>query len=137
MAMPVCDWLDKDVNECYFWHGSGKSPDGSIDLIDSITTVGCEPSDENSENMEVADGASSRFAKNTSMFGAGVYLADLSWKANLYVPCPLCHQGAYFRDPCFCKPADVEKGPAYRMLLCRTAMGRIHVENRYSDKRYK
>eukprot|EP00929_Paragymnodinium_shiwhaense_P014714 TRINITY_DN12266_c0_g1_i1.p1 TRINITY_DN12266_c0_g1~~TRINITY_DN12266_c0_g1_i1.p1 ORF type:complete len:771 (+),score=212.07 TRINITY_DN12266_c0_g1_i1:66-2378(+) len=140
MAMPTCEWLDSDVNESYFWHGSGKSPDGSVDLIDAIVTVGCEPSDENSENMElteVADGASSRFAKNTSMFGSGVYLADLSSKANLYVPCPLCHQGAYFRDPCFCSPSDVEKGPCYRMLLCRAVMGRVYIENKYTEKRYK
>merc|ERR1740123_2493872 len=90
MATPLCDWLDQDVNETYFWHGSGKSSDGKIDLIDAIVAAGCEPSDENSEVMEVSDGASSRFAKNSSMFGSGVYLADISTKANLYSPCSVC-----------------------------------------------
>jgi len=137
MAVPKCDWLDEDVLEAYFWHGSGKSSDGSIDLIDAIVSVGHEPSDENSAVMEVSDGASSRFAKNTSMFGSGVYLADLSSKANLYVPCPRCNQGAYFRDPCHCSVKDVEAAPPYRMLLCRAVMGRVYVERKYMDARYK
>jgi len=137
MALPRCEWLDADVNEAYFWHGSGKSSDGSIDLIDAIVSVGHEPSDENSEIMEVSDGASSRFAKNSSMFGSGVYLADISSKANLYVPCPVCHQGAYFRDPCHCSKKDVDKAPPYRMLLCRAVLGRVYVERKYQDARYK
>jgi len=137
MATPLCDWLDQDVNEAYFWHGSGKSPDGKVDLIDAIVSVGHEPSDENAAVMEVSDGASSRFAKNTSMFGSGVYLADLSSKANLYVPCPVCHQGAYFRDPCHCTVKEVEAAQPYRMLLCRAVLGRVYVEKKYSDARYK
>lgn len=137
MAIPRCTWLDHDVNEAYFWHGSGKSPDGSVDLIDSIVSVGHEPSDENSEVMEVCDGASSRFAKTSSMFGSGVYLADLSSKANLYVPCPKCYQGAYFRDDCTCSKTDIEKADPYRMLLCRALLGRVHVEKKYKDARYK
>jgi len=137
MALPVCDWLDKDVNEAYFWHGSGKSPDGSVDLVDAITSTGHAPSDENGEVMEVTDGASSRFAKNTSMFGSGVYLADVSTKANLYVPCPTCYQGSYFRGSCSCSKATVENGEPYRMLLCRAVLGRVYVERSYSDKRYK
>merc|ERR1711879_573305 len=96
-----------------------------------------EPSDENSETMEVSDGASARFAKTSSMFGSGVYLADISSKANLYVPCPLCHQGAYFRDPCKCNKKDFEAAPPYRMLLCRAVLGRVHVERKYRDSRYK
>lgn len=137
MAMPSCDWLDASVGEAYFWHGSGKSSDGSVDLIEAIISVGHEPSDENAAVMEVADGASARFAKNTSMFGAGVYLADIASKANLYVPCPRCHQGAYFRDPCHCSMAEVEKTVPYRMLLCRATMGRVYVERKYKDSRYK
>eukprot|EP00930_Biecheleria_cincta_P046271 TRINITY_DN31906_c0_g2_i1.p1 TRINITY_DN31906_c0_g2~~TRINITY_DN31906_c0_g2_i1.p1 ORF type:complete len:763 (-),score=145.99 TRINITY_DN31906_c0_g2_i1:151-2439(-) len=137
MAIPRCTWLDQDVNEAYFWHGSGKSPDGTIDLVDSIVSVGHEPSDENSEVMEVSDGASSRFAKTSSMFGSGVYLADLSSKANLYVPCPKCYQGAYFRDPCTCTKKDIEKADPYRMLLCRAVLGRVHIEKKYKDERYK
>jgi len=137
MAMPQSTWLDPDVGEAYFWHGSGKSADGSVDLIDAIVSVGHEPSEENSEEMAVSDGASSRFAKVTSMFGAGVYLADIASKANLYVPCPVCHQGAYFRDPCHCSMADVEKKGPYRMLLCRAAMGRVYVEKKYKEARYK
>mmetsp|Transcript_26595 Transcript_26595/g.61094 ORF Transcript_26595/g.61094 Transcript_26595/m.61094 type:complete len:737 (+) Transcript_26595:72-2282(+) len=137
MAMPSCDWLDSDVNEVYFWHGSGKSSDGKVDLIDAIVSVGHEPSDENSAVMEVSDGASSRFAKNTSMFGSGVYLADIASKANLYVPCPVCHGGAYFRDPCHCSMKDVQAGQPYRMLLCRAAMGKVHIEKKYKDERYK
>jgi len=136
-AMPKCEWLDSDVGEAYFWHGSGKSADGSVDLVEAIVSVGHEPSDENSEVMEVSDGASSRFAKTTSMFGAGVYLADIASKANLYVPCPKCHQGAYFRDPCHCSMAEVEKCEPYRMLLCRAAMGRMYVERKYKEDRYK
>jgi len=137
MAIPRCTWLDHDVNEAYFWHGSGKSADGTIDLIDSIVSVGHEPSDENSEVMEVSDGASSRFAKTSSMFGSGVYLADLSSKANLYVPCPKCYQGAYFRDACTCTKKDIEKADPYRMLLCRAVLGRVHIEKKYKDERYK
>eukprot|EP00928_Gymnodinium_smaydae_P037974 TRINITY_DN26297_c0_g1_i1.p1 TRINITY_DN26297_c0_g1~~TRINITY_DN26297_c0_g1_i1.p1 ORF type:complete len:779 (-),score=181.39 TRINITY_DN26297_c0_g1_i1:37-2373(-) len=137
MAMPECDWLDRSVNEAYFWHGSGKSPDGSVDLVDAIVSCGHEPSDENGEVMEVSDGASSRFAKNTSMFGSGVYLADIASKANLYVPCSVCHQGSYFRDPCHCSKKDVDAAPPYRMLLCRAALGRVYVEKKYSEERYK
>lgn len=136
-ALPLCEWLDHEINEVYFWHGSGKSADGKVDLVDAIVSVGHEPSDENSAVMEVSDGASSRFAKNSSMFGSGVYLADISTKANLYVPCPLCHQGAYFRDPCHCSKKDVESASPYRMLLCRAVLGRIYVERKYSDARYK
>jgi len=137
MAMPSCEWLDQDVNEAYFWHGSGKSSDGSVDLIDAIVAAGHEPSDENSEVMEVSDGASSRFAKNSSMFGSGVYLADISSKANLYVPCPVCFGGAYFRDPCHCSKKEVDGAQPYRMLLCRAVLGRVYVERKYSDERYK
>lgn len=137
MAMPTCDWLDKDVNEAYFWHGSGKSADGKIDLVDAIVSVGHEPSDENSEVMEVSDGASSRFAKTSSMFGSGVYLADISSKANLYVPCSVCYGGAYFRHSCSCTKAAVEKALPYRMLLCRAVLGRVYVERKYKDSRYK
>merc|ERR1719215_2182930 len=87
--------------------------------------------------MEVSDGASSRFAKVSSMFGSGVYLADIASKANLYVPCPKCYGGAYFRDPCFCSAAEVEKAEPYRMLLCRAAMGKVYIEKKYKDARYK
>mmetsp|Transcript_39159 Transcript_39159/g.92137 ORF Transcript_39159/g.92137 Transcript_39159/m.92137 type:complete len:743 (+) Transcript_39159:99-2327(+) len=137
MAMPKCDWLDADINEAYFWHGSGKSPDGKVDLIDAIVSVGHEPSDENSAVMEVSDGASSRFAKNSSMFGSGVYLADIASKANLYVPCPRCFGGAYFRDPCTCSLKEVQGSEPYRMLLCRAVMGKVHIEKKYKDERYK
>merc|ERR1711879_442776 len=96
-----------------------------------------EPSDENSETMEVSDGASARFAKTTSMFGSGVYLADISSKANLYVPCPVCHGGAYFRHSCSCSVASVEKASPYRMLLCRAVLGKVYIEKKYSASRYK
>jgi len=106
-------------------------------LIEAIVSTGVEPSDENGEVMEVADGASSRFAKTTSMFGSGVYLADIASKANLYVPCSICYQGAYFRDPCHCKLDAVNKAAPYRMLLCRAAMGKVYIERKYKDDRYK
>merc|ERR1711862_15803 len=77
------------------------------------------------------------FAKTSSMFGSGVYLADLSSKANLYVPCPVCHGGAYFRKPCKCTKAAVEKAGSYRMLLCRSVLGKVYVEKKYKDSRYK
>merc|ERR1712060_506631 len=62
MALPRSAWLDADVNESYFWHGSGKSADGKVDLIDAIVSAGHEPSDETYAVMEVSGGASSRFA---------------------------------------------------------------------------
>merc|ERR1712151_1217987 len=121
------------MGEVYFWHGSGKSPDGSVDLIDAITGGGFQHSNDNAEVMEVEDGASTRFA----MFGSGCYFADVSTKANLYVPCPLCNQGSYFRSPCQCSKEDMEKVAPYRMLLCRAVMGRIYVERQYEGERYK
>eukprot|EP00929_Paragymnodinium_shiwhaense_P062950 TRINITY_DN31467_c0_g1_i3.p1 TRINITY_DN31467_c0_g1~~TRINITY_DN31467_c0_g1_i3.p1 ORF type:complete len:454 (-),score=28.83 TRINITY_DN31467_c0_g1_i3:337-1698(-) len=133
MALPECDWLDHEANERYFWHGTGKSPDGSKDLLKCITTEGIEPSDEDSELAEVADGASSRFSKETSMFGSGIYLADLSSKANLYVPCPICHGGAYFRHTCQCGFNLLDADP-YSMLLCRAALGRVHVETNFKEE---
>mmetsp|Transcript_59632 Transcript_59632/g.126287 ORF Transcript_59632/g.126287 Transcript_59632/m.126287 type:complete len:758 (-) Transcript_59632:198-2471(-) len=137
MAMPLCSWLDQDVMESYFWHGCGKSEDGSLDSIDAIIDVGPIATEGNPTEMVVNDGASSRFSKPTSMFGAGVYLADLSSKANLYVPCPKCHKGAYFRDLCKCSPQDVEDAGPYRMLLMRAALGRVHIEHNHKDEAYK
>lgn len=137
MAVPQCPWLDASVNEAYFWHGSGKNADGTVDLIDAIVSTGHTCSDESNAEMVVADGASSRFAKTSSMFGSGVYLADISSKANLYVPCPVCHGGAYFRHSCSCSKADVDKAVPYRMLLCRATLGRVYIEKAYKDSRYK
>lgn len=140
MAIPACEWLDADVNEAYLWHGSGKSADGEVDLINAIISKGHIPiqeSDKEGQGMEVPDGASARFAKTTSMFGSGVYLADVSTKANLYVPCPRCHGGAYFRHECQCSPDQVESAGLYRMLVCRVVLGRVYVEKDYEEVKYK
>merc|ERR1712183_75317 len=87
--------------------------------------------------LEVSLGATSRVAKTDSMFGSGVYLADLASKANLYVPCPICHQGAYFRNKCTCSKEDVDKAVPYRMFLMRATLGKVYIEKEYEDERYK
>eukprot|EP00971_Amphidinium_carterae_P264905 5254776-Amphidinium_carterae.1 len=164
MAMKKCTWLDADINEAYFWHGSGKSADGTRDLIESMVSFGLEVSEEE-DVLDVplgpperrcvgiippnaswrvkrqrtgavsrrlssyAQGPSARCAAPTSMYGIGVYLADLASKANLYVPCPVCYQGSRDRAPCTCTRDVVEgAGEPYRMLLCRGALGTVHVE---------
>mmetsp|Transcript_39339 Transcript_39339/g.90907 ORF Transcript_39339/g.90907 Transcript_39339/m.90907 type:complete len:700 (+) Transcript_39339:77-2176(+) len=138
-AIPSCTWLDKDINEAYLWHGTGWTEDGKLDILESIVDVGAAPSsppcDHSDDAMEVEGGTTTRTSKKTSMFGVGVYLADLSSKANLYVPCPNCRRGSYFRKSCGCSPGDVKE--PYRMLLCRAALGQVYIEGDYDEKRYK
>jgi len=36
-----------------------------------------------------------------------------------------------------CSKKDVDAAAPYRMLLCRAALGRVYVEQKYKDERYK
>mmetsp|Transcript_21870 Transcript_21870/g.49860 ORF Transcript_21870/g.49860 Transcript_21870/m.49860 type:complete len:718 (+) Transcript_21870:72-2225(+) len=139
-AMPKCEWLDQSINEAYFWHGSGKAKDPPHrDLIDAMVALDKQHCDTDMSDeacvMHCPDGPSARAAKSTGMFGAGVYLADLASKANLYVPCPACNGGVYGRPKCECTKKTVEatKQP-YRMLLCRGVLGRMHIQSEWTKE---
>jgi len=125
--------LDERLNEQYFWHGTGKTALETI-IRPGKTSLGASADELFSET--VSEGMVGRFSAGTAMFGSGLYLADLSSKANLYVPCPLCNKGSYYRERCDCSAADVAAGPAYRMLLCRAVLGRIYVELNHDAARY-
>eukprot|EP00927_Polykrikos_kofoidii_P063969 TRINITY_DN5889_c1_g3_i1.p1 TRINITY_DN5889_c1_g3~~TRINITY_DN5889_c1_g3_i1.p1 ORF type:complete len:718 (-),score=111.87 TRINITY_DN5889_c1_g3_i1:47-2056(-) len=137
--MPTADdsWgLDKTILEQYFWHGTGKSADGSIDIIEAIVSANQGDADASLFEQTVSEGMVGRHSTH-AMFGPGLYLADLSSKSNLYVPCPQCNGGSYFRPKCECDPATVEAGPAYRMILCRAVLGRVWVDINFNESLYK
>mmetsp|Transcript_24522 Transcript_24522/g.53357 ORF Transcript_24522/g.53357 Transcript_24522/m.53357 type:complete len:639 (-) Transcript_24522:209-2125(-) len=140
---PYKKWLDEEILETYMWHGTG------AEAIDAIVGKGTWAPPE--EDMEGLHGVTSRCCSEKSMFGQGVYLADLSSKANLYVSCPSCGKcagtinGVRHKQDCHCFAEDVKKKGCYRMLLCRAALGRVHVEAEYKvsetgeqwDEKYK
>eukprot|EP00927_Polykrikos_kofoidii_P063968 TRINITY_DN5889_c1_g2_i1.p1 TRINITY_DN5889_c1_g2~~TRINITY_DN5889_c1_g2_i1.p1 ORF type:complete len:704 (-),score=100.96 TRINITY_DN5889_c1_g2_i1:13-2124(-) len=137
--MPTADgsWgLDATILEQYFWHGTGKSADGSMDIIEAIVSSDQGSVDKSFFEQTVSEGMVGRHSMH-AMFGPGLYLADLSSKSNLYVPCPQCNGGSYFRPKCQCDPAVVEAGPAYRMILCRSVLGRVYVDTNFDTSRYQ
>ena len=124
---PPADLLT-GVNEGWYFHGTGPI-DARTDIIDSITkgfalddTVMLSAEDQIFESQ----GMNARYSSPQGMFGGGVYLADLSSKANLYVTCPSCFGGAY-RGPkvVACTCTEEPKGE-YRMLLCRALLGKVY-----------
>ena len=121
---PLCE----GVNEGWFFHGTGPVS-ATSDIIDLVTkgsvlddTVMLSAEDQLTESQ----GMNARFSDTKGMFGGGVYLADLSSKANLYVTCPGCFGGAY-RGPkvADCKCTSAPTAP-YRMLICRALLGKAY-----------
>jgi hypothetical protein len=116
------------INEAWMFHGTGPI-NGTLDVID-ILTKGTVMEDTimlpMEEQIHEISGLSHRMGSTEGMFGGGVYVADLSSKANLYVPCPVCYAGCYKGPkamPCTCTSAPTIP---YRMLLCRVLLGKVY-----------
>jgi len=108
-AFPLLsECLDEKSNEYFLFHGTDF-------LISMVITEG---------------GFDQRFARESGMFGPGIYFAENSSKANQYVSCPKCHGGSIPKKDklaCTCDPLDLE----YCIILSRVCLGNSYVSKKY------
>ena len=98
--------MDPKANEFYLFHGLNEN------ATPGITRFGFDP----------------RYCSLKGMFGAGVYFADNSSKANQYCHGGSCTASGFLTGRAQCKCKKTEEAS---MLLCRVALGDPFIEMKY------
>jgi len=90
-------------------------------------------SSNNIERYITKTGFDEKVASIAGFFGAGIYFAENSSKANLYVPCPNC-QGDAALSPIVC---TCPKNQLYSMLVCRVLLGVPFICEKYDQAKFQ